>query len=164
MGDGLFRFRRRSGFFDVLLSCCALFLCTHCSPRFSDRFWLPGCEATFLGGGPACASTGRIDSRWPIGFATTHCFTNEAIVGFSESICATAKHLANTRETEVGKTHPKTRAARQKKAALSFDRQQQVRIATAVSEIARNAFRYASDATAEFSLTRGRTGASRRIT
>jgi anti-sigma regulatory factor (Ser/Thr protein kinase) len=49
-------------------------------------------------------------------------------------------------------------------AALNFDRQQQVRIATAVSEIARNAFHYASDATAEFSLTRGRTGASRRIT
>ena len=49
-------------------------------------------------------------------------------------------------------------------AALNFDRQQQVRIATAVSEIARNAFRYASDATAEFSLTRGRTGANRRIT
>jgi signal transduction histidine kinase/anti-sigma regulatory factor (Ser/Thr protein kinase) len=49
-------------------------------------------------------------------------------------------------------------------AALNFDRQQQVRIATAVSEIARNAFRYASDATAEFSLTRVRTGADRRIT
>jgi signal transduction histidine kinase/CheY-like chemotaxis protein len=54
--------------------------------------------------------------------------------------------------------------ARTLAAALSFDRQQQVRIATAVSEIARNAFRYASDATAEFSLTRGRTGANRRIT
>ena len=49
-------------------------------------------------------------------------------------------------------------------AALSFDRQQQVRIATAVSEIARNAFRYAREATAEFSLARGRTGANRRIT
>ncbi|HYY27152.1 MAG TPA: ATP-binding protein [Chthoniobacterales bacterium] len=49
-------------------------------------------------------------------------------------------------------------------AALRFDRQQQVRIATAVSEIARNAFRYASEATAEFSLTRSRTGTSRRIT
>ena len=49
-------------------------------------------------------------------------------------------------------------------AALRFDRQQQVRIATAVSEIARNAFRYASEATAEFSLTRSRTGAKRRIT
>jgi signal transduction histidine kinase/CheY-like chemotaxis protein len=48
-------------------------------------------------------------------------------------------------------------------AALHFDRQQQVRIATAVSEIARNAFRYARDATAEFSLARGRTGANRRI-
>jgi signal transduction histidine kinase/anti-sigma regulatory factor (Ser/Thr protein kinase) len=54
--------------------------------------------------------------------------------------------------------------ARTLAAALKFDRQQQVRIATAVSEIARNAFRYASDATAEFSLTRGRTGANRRIT
>ena len=42
-------------------------------------------------------------------------------------------------------------------AALSFDRAQQVSIATAVSEIARNAFRYASEATAEFSLARGRT-------
>jgi signal transduction histidine kinase/ActR/RegA family two-component response regulator len=49
-------------------------------------------------------------------------------------------------------------------AALSFDRQQQVRIATAVSEIARNAFRYGNEATAEFSLTQGRTGANRRIT
>ena len=37
-------------------------------------------------------------------------------------------------------------------AAFGFDRQHQVRIATAVSEIARNAFRYASEATAEFSL------------
>jgi signal transduction histidine kinase/CheY-like chemotaxis protein len=54
--------------------------------------------------------------------------------------------------------------ARTLAAALNFDRQQQVRIATAVSEIARNAFRYASDATAEFSLTQGRTGASGRIT
>ena len=43
--------------------------------------------------------------------------------------------------------------ARTLAAALSFDRQQQVRIATAVSEIARNAFRYAREATAEFSPT-----------
>ena len=49
-------------------------------------------------------------------------------------------------------------------ATLRFDRQQQVRIATAISEIARNAFRYAREATAEFSLARGRTGANRRIT
>src|SRR5215475_5731150 len=42
-------------------------------------------------------------------------------------------------------------------AALGFDRQQQVRIATAVSEIARNAFRYASRATAEFLVFRNRT-------
>jgi signal transduction histidine kinase/anti-sigma regulatory factor (Ser/Thr protein kinase) len=49
-------------------------------------------------------------------------------------------------------------------AALNFDRQQQVRIATAVSEIARNAFCYGSDATAEFSLTQVRTGADRRMT
>ena len=41
-------------------------------------------------------------------------------------------------------------------AALGFDRQQQVRIATAVSEIARNAFRYARSASAEFLLTKGR--------
>ena len=54
--------------------------------------------------------------------------------------------------------------ARTLAAALNFDRQQQVRIATAVSEIARNAFRYAREATAEFSLTQGRTGANRRIT
>jgi signal transduction histidine kinase/ActR/RegA family two-component response regulator len=54
--------------------------------------------------------------------------------------------------------------ARTLAAALNFDRQQQVRIATAVSEIARNAFRYAREATAEFSLAWGRTGASRRIT
>ena len=50
--------------------------------------------------------------------------------------------------------------ARTLAAALNFDRQQQVRIATAVSEIARNAFRYAREATAEFSLTQGRTGAN----
>lgn len=49
-------------------------------------------------------------------------------------------------------------------AALRFDRQQQVRIATAVSEIARNAFRYARAATAEFLLTQSRTGADRGIT
>jgi signal transduction histidine kinase/CheY-like chemotaxis protein len=49
-------------------------------------------------------------------------------------------------------------------AALGFDRQQQVRIATAVSEIARNAFRYASEATAEFLLKRRRTETNRRIT
>jgi signal transduction histidine kinase/CheY-like chemotaxis protein len=42
-------------------------------------------------------------------------------------------------------------------AALGFDRQQQVRIATAVSEIARNAFRYASRATAEFMVIRNQT-------
>jgi signal transduction histidine kinase len=47
-------------------------------------------------------------------------------------------------------------------AALRFDRQQQVRIATAVSEIARNAFRYAKDASAEFSVNRSRTKTSRR--
>jgi signal transduction histidine kinase len=35
---------------------------------------------------------------------------------------------------------------------LGFDKQQQVRIATAVSEIARNAFRYAKGAAAEFAL------------
>ena len=49
-------------------------------------------------------------------------------------------------------------------AAFHFDRQQQVRIATAVSEIARNAFRYAREATAEFSFVRSRTAADRRIT
>jgi signal transduction histidine kinase len=54
--------------------------------------------------------------------------------------------------------------ARSIAAALRFDRQQQVRIATAVSEIARNAFCYATEATAEFSLTRSRTRAHRRGT
>ena len=49
-------------------------------------------------------------------------------------------------------------------AALRFERQQQVRIATAVSEIARNAFRYATEATAEFSLSRVRTGINQKIT
>ena len=47
-------------------------------------------------------------------------------------------------------------------AALGFDRQQQVRIATAVSEIARNAFRYAGSATAEFLLTSNRTSTRRK--
>src|SRR6202790_1033716 len=49
-------------------------------------------------------------------------------------------------------------------AAFHFDRQQQGRIATAVSEIARNAFRYAREATAEFWCVRSRTAADRRIT
>ena len=44
-------------------------------------------------------------------------------------------------------------------ATLRFDRQQQVRIATAVSEIARNAFRYGREAKVEFSVTRSRIGA-----
>ena len=48
--------------------------------------------------------------------------------------------------------------ARSIAAALQFDRQWQVRIATAVSEIARNAFRYGREATAEFSIHRGRMG------
>src|ERR1700722_6941762 len=47
-------------------------------------------------------------------------------------------------------------------ATLHFDRQQQVRIATAVSEIARNAFRYGRRATVEFSVARSRTEAHRR--
>src|SRR5262249_42305062 len=42
--------------------------------------------------------------------------------------------------------------ARQVAAALGFDRQDQTRIATAVSEIARNAFRYARDGKVEFRL------------
>ena len=37
--------------------------------------------------------------------------------------------------------------------ALGFDHLEQVRIATAVSEIARNAFRYAKDGRVEFSVT-----------
>jgi anti-sigma regulatory factor (Ser/Thr protein kinase) len=48
--------------------------------------------------------------------------------------------------------------ARSIAAALHFDRQWQVRIATAVSEIARNAFSYAREATAEFSVNRSETG------
>lgn len=47
--------------------------------------------------------------------------------------------------------------ARTVAAGLGFDRQHQVRIATAVSEIARNAFRYAGSATAEFMTIRIRT-------
>ena len=46
-------------------------------------------------------------------------------------------------------------------ATLRFDRQQQVRIATAVSEIARNALRYAREARAEFLLTQSSTGTDR---
>src|SRR5262249_36953043 len=42
--------------------------------------------------------------------------------------------------------------ARQVAAALGFDRQDQTRIATAVSEIARNAFRYAREGRVEFHL------------
>lgn len=42
--------------------------------------------------------------------------------------------------------------ARQVAAALGFDRQDQTRIATAVSEIARNAFRYAREGRVEFRL------------
>ncbi len=42
--------------------------------------------------------------------------------------------------------------ARQVAAALGFERQDQTRIATAVSEIARNAFRYATDGKIEFLL------------
>ena len=53
--------------------------------------------------------------------------------------------------------------ARSIAAALHFDRQWQVRIATAVSEIARNAFRYARGATAEFSVNRNKTGDDSRI-
>ena len=53
--------------------------------------------------------------------------------------------------------------ARSIAAALHFDRQWQVRIATAVSEIARNAFRYALEATAEFSVNRGKTGDDSRV-
>ncbi len=41
-------------------------------------------------------------------------------------------------------------------ATLRFDRQQQVRIATAISEIARNAFRYGREAKVEFSVARSR--------
>jgi signal transduction histidine kinase/CheY-like chemotaxis protein len=53
--------------------------------------------------------------------------------------------------------------ARSIAAALNFDRQQQVRIATAVSEIARNAFRYAREATAEFLVNRGKPGGGPQI-
>jgi anti-sigma regulatory factor (Ser/Thr protein kinase) len=42
--------------------------------------------------------------------------------------------------------------ARQIAGLLGFDNQDQVRIATAVSEIARNAYRYAGRGTAEFAL------------
>jgi signal transduction histidine kinase/CheY-like chemotaxis protein len=45
--------------------------------------------------------------------------------------------------------------ARQISALLGFDRQDQVRIATAVSEIARNAFQYAGGASADFAIEGG---------
>ena len=53
--------------------------------------------------------------------------------------------------------------ARSIAAALRYDRQQQVRIATAVSEIARNASRYARQATVEFSVNHGDTKAGSRV-
>jgi signal transduction histidine kinase/CheY-like chemotaxis protein len=61
--------------------------------------------------------------------------------------------MALRREQDVVLCRNRARAIA---AALRFDRQQQVRIATAVSEIARNAFRYAKAATAEFSFIRSR--------
>jgi signal transduction histidine kinase len=52
--------------------------------------------------------------------------------------------------------------ARSIAAALRFDRQHQVRIATAVSEIARNAFTHAREAAAEFSVNHSITGSGSR--
>src|ERR1700732_4250731 len=69
--------------------------------------------------------------------------------------------MALRREQDVVLCRNRARAVA---AAFRFDRQQQVRIATAVSEIARNAFRYAIEATTEFSLVQSRTGTSRRTT
>ena len=69
--------------------------------------------------------------------------------------------MALRREQDVVLCRNRARAIA---ATLRFDRQQQVRIATAVSEIARNAFRYANEATVEFSLTRSQTGSNRRMT
>jgi anti-sigma regulatory factor (Ser/Thr protein kinase) len=69
--------------------------------------------------------------------------------------------MALRREQDVVLCRNRARAIA---AALGFDRQQQVRVATAVSEIARNAFRYAIEATTEFSLVQSRTGTNRRTT
>ena len=67
--------------------------------------------------------------------------------------------MALRREQDV--VHCRNRA-RTIAAAFRFDRHDQVRIATAVSEIARNAFCYATGATVEFSLTETRTRDNRR--
>lgn len=61
--------------------------------------------------------------------------------------------MALTEDTDVVLCRNRARTIA---AALQFDRGDQVRIATAVSEIARNAFRYASDAAAEFFLVTDR--------
>lgn len=59
------------------------------------------------------------------------------------------------RETDVVLCRNRARAVAE---TLGFDKQQQVKIATAVSEIARNAFRYARKARAEFSLAEAEDG------
>ena len=69
--------------------------------------------------------------------------------------------MALRREQDVVLCRNRARAIA---AAFRFDRQQQVRIATAVSEIARNAFRYAIEATTEFCFIQSRTGLNRRAT
>jgi signal transduction histidine kinase len=69
--------------------------------------------------------------------------------------------MALRREQDVVLCRNRARAIA---ASFRFDRQQQVRIATAVSEIARNAFRYAIEATTEFCFIQSRTGLNRRAT
>ena len=69
--------------------------------------------------------------------------------------------MALRREQDVVLCRNRARAIA---AAFRFDRQQQVRIATAVSEIARNAFRYAIEATTEFSFIRSRRGLNQQTT
>ena len=67
--------------------------------------------------------------------------------------------MALRREQDVVLCRNRARAIA---AAFHFDRQVQVRIATAVSEIARNAFCYAREATAEFSFVQNGNPANRR--
>jgi signal transduction histidine kinase len=79
----------------------------------------------------------------------------------SEPIEKTTRIVLMTLRREQDVVHCRNRA-RTIAAAFRFDRHDQVRIATAVSEIARNAFCYATGATVEFSLAQTRTRDNRR--
>jgi signal transduction histidine kinase len=79
----------------------------------------------------------------------------------SEPIEKTTRLVLMTLRREQDVVNCRNRA-RTIAAAFRFDRHDQVRIATAVSEIARNAFCYATGATVEFSLAQTRTRDNRR--